>query len=674
MTARLFTSIPELAATSVAGFSLGPMILLLSGHFSAWPVIATGLLGALIAGWLCDGRGAPSESEAGVAKRRAWLWTLAAVVLVIGWVLVNVGKTAENVYATRDPATYNITARWLMDEPSLHINTQPELFGAPNGYISESAGFSDDDQPGQVYSQGNHLMPALAAVLGWATGIQGMFRADLVLGGLALLALFGLARRVVGPGLALLVTAAMAVSLPMVYVSRDMYSEPLMMIFLMGGVALLHRAVKYGRRIDYGLAGYVSGCSALVRIDSYAALLAVIVSGIVVVALAAPRERRQAAGNGITMVVAGAVPAFVGWLDVTRLSYGYYRDQHHHILMEFAAALGLLVLAPLIVWFAWRPGVRARLAPLRGRLATVTSVLLVATFVMLLSRPLWYTGRWPFNHTLATWQALDGVQVDGTRDYREQTINWLGAYLGWPAVLLAVGGYVLLVQALLRRREYPLIGVLALGLTMSALYLWNPQITPDLPWAMRRFVPVVLPMLLIAAAVAIRALMQRGGGWRPIGVLLGVFVVALPAQATWPVRDVREAVPQYAQVKQICKAVGTDGAVVMIDVESLNGYAQTVRSYCHVPSMGLVAPSLGSLVEMRAEVARHNRTLYVMARDKAGIPFAPGVSTEPFSSVKTQLWPNVINRVPTEPTWRPTDVYLGTVDDEGLFRPLPGAG
>ena len=82
-----------------------------------------------------------------------------------------------------------------------------------------------------------------------------MFRANLVLGAFALLALFVLARRVVGSPIGLVVTAAMAVSMPMIYVSRDTYSEPLMMLFLIGGVAMLHRAVTTARRADYGLAG-----------------------------------------------------------------------------------------------------------------------------------------------------------------------------------------------------------------------------------------------------------------------------------------------------------------------------------------------------------------------------------------------------------------------------------
>lgn len=670
MTARLVSSIPELAVTTVAGFSLGPMVLLLAGHFSPWPVFVTGIAGAVLAGLLCGVNRTPIEPDRPDRDRYA-PWTLAAVALVIVWVALNVGHTAENVYATRDPATYNITARWLMDNPSLHIHTHPEIFGSPPDSISQSPGFSYDDDAGQLYSQGNHLMPALAAVVGWVSGIQGMFRADLIFGALALLALFGLARRVVGSPLALLATAAMALSLPMLYVSRDMYSEPLMMLFLMGSLELLYRAIKYGRRADFALAGFVGGCSALVRIDSYASLLAIIVSVLVVVALAAPPDRRRSAVNGIVLVAAGAVPALVGWLDVTRLSYGYYRDQHHHIVMELLATLGLLVVGPFVIALVWRPAVRSRLVAVQERVGAVLGALLVATFVMLASRPLWFKGRWTFDHTLETWQRLDGAAVDGTRSYSEQTVFWLGQFLGWPTLVLAVAGYVLLIQALVRRRAYPLVGVLSVGLTMSGLYLWNPQITPDLPWAMRRFVPVVLPLMLVAAAVAMRALVGRGRWGRPVVALLGVLVLAFPLWATWPMRGVRENVPQYSQVQAICRAVGRDGAVVMVDTEALGVYGQTMRSYCHVPSIGLLSVIPSDLLTMKAAVAAHHRTLYVMSRDIEGVPFVDPAHVAPFSTVRAELWPNVINRVPRSAVHRVTPIYLGTVGPDGRVQPLP---
>ena len=62
---------------------------------------------------------------------------------------------------------------------------------------------------------------------------------------------------------------------------------------------------------------------------------------------------------------------------------------------------------------------------------------------------------------------------------------------------------------------------------MSALYLWNAQIAPDQPWAMRRYVPVVLPLLLVlAAAFGLRELWRVR---RPVALVLRPLVRRVPS-------------------------------------------------------------------------------------------------------------------------------------------------
>jgi len=111
---RLAVASPELVAAAVAGFSLGPMILLLAGAFSAPLAIPLGLLGAAVAVWVC---GLPAEP----ATRRTLLCTAGAALIALAWFAYNVRYYAEDVYATRDPGTYSLAARWLMDHATLNI-------------------------------------------------------------------------------------------------------------------------------------------------------------------------------------------------------------------------------------------------------------------------------------------------------------------------------------------------------------------------------------------------------------------------------------------------------------------------------------------------------------------------------------------------------------------------
>ncbi|MFN2518014.1 MAG: hypothetical protein ABR604_03065, partial [Jatrophihabitantaceae bacterium] len=304
-------------------------------------------------------------------------------------------------------------------------------------------------------------------------------------------------------------------------------------------------------------------------------------------------------------------------------------------------------------------------------------VLLLAGFAFLASRPLWQqTHTAVANVNLENMQRVSGVRVDGTRLYHEQAVNWQAMYLGWPTVLLAAVGYPVLMAALIRRRCYALVGTVVMGVVVSGVYLWDCQIVADQPWASRRFVPVVIPLLLVAAAAALRALWswQRPLNWaRNLAVAAGGVMVALPLTITAPVADVREEAGQLALLQAICAAVGRDGAVVLMDASANDGYAQAIRSYCSVPAIAVLGAGPVQLASIRAAVATHGRTLYLLSQDPATTRYASSRAVLPFSSVSGQRWPNVINRAPSAGVRTTTIVFLSTVDAAGLAQPVPAA-
>lgn len=661
---RALAASPELLGAAAAGFSIGPMILLLAGAFTAPLAIALGAAGALAAVLVC---GVPLER----ATRSTLFCTGAAALIAVGWFAYNVRYYAQDVYATRDPATYGLTARWLTEHASLNIAAHPEIFGSPAGASLDSAGFRTV-APGTVHAQGNHLLPALMSLAGRLFGTSALLQANVAIGALALFAFFGLARRVVGAPLAVLAMSTLAVSMPFVYVSRDAYSEPLMLLFLMGGLALLHRAVTSGRIADFGLAGLVAGCSALARVDSYTALIAVALAAVAVVALPPAGERRAGGLRALSLVGGAAVPVLVGWLDLTQLSRDYYGRLHHQITLQLLALAAVILVGPVLARLAWRPAIRSWLASthVRSRLAVVAGAVVLASFGFLASRPLWsHTHAAARNVNLENMQRVSGAAVDGTRQYNEQTVAWQAMYLGWPSVLLAVAGYVVLITALVRRRSYALVGTLAMGLLVSGLYLWTSQITPDQPWAMRRYVPVVTPLLLVAAAGALSELWrwQRARPWaRALAVAGGVLMLAVPALITRPMAGVRDESGQLAQLLAICHAVGDSGAVVEVDAPAQAGYGQAIRSYCDVPAIALPGAQPAQLSSVRAAVTAHGRTLFLLSQDAAATRYASAGVVAAFSSVTVQRWPNVINRAPSAASHQRTTVFLSTVDADGF--------
>ena len=414
------------------------------------------------------------------------------------------------------------------------------------------------------------------------------------------------------------------------------------------------------------------------RIDSGVSLLAVLATAAALPIFVARAARRIAIVRALVLVGCLAVPTLVGWLDVTRLSFGYYRDERHHIAPIFYAGYALLLILPVVVLISWQPRVRRWLESpeLPRRASIVIGVLIGAGFTFLASRPLWMVAHGKYSEAVVGLQQSAGDTIDGGRSYDEQTVHWLAQYFGWPVVVLGVVGYVLLVRRCLRNRSLPTLGPITVGLAMSLLYLWGSQITPDQPWAMRRFVPVVLPIMVIAATYALGVLFRQSAVLiRAAAVALAAVAIVLPAIVTAPMATAREEVPQLTQVNRICAQVGRHGAVLDVDAPSVTSYGQTVRSYCGVPSLGLDGPSPAQLAQVRIAVNDHGRTLFLLSTDVTKIPYVDGMKpASPFSVVDTTRWPSVLHGPPSDVDHEQVTVYLATVRADGLAEPIPPPG
>ncbi len=64
-------------------------------------------------------------------------------------------------------------------------------------------------------------------------------------------------------------------------------------------------------------------------------------------------------------------------------------------------------------------------------------------------------------------------------------------------VLIVIGFIVLSVRAV--RTDSPTLVLLAAAAPPTLLYIARPSISPDHLWAMRRYMPIVLPVMTIAA-------------------------------------------------------------------------------------------------------------------------------------------------------------------------------
>ena len=172
---------------------------------------------------------------------------------------------------------------------------------------------------------------------------------------------------------------------------------------------------------------------------------------------------------------------------------------------------------------------------LMSRAAVVGAVAAAVGFLVLLSRPWWYQSHGATDIPLiGGLQGAEGSPVDGTRTYAEASFQWVSWYYGWPVVIVGIGGLLAWLVLGARSRSTQLLWLSALLLPSAALYLAEPSIVPDQIWAMRRFLPVVVPGLLLASVWVARQLFGRGRVGMVLAGLLTLSVLVFPLPTTYP--------------------------------------------------------------------------------------------------------------------------------------------
>jgi hypothetical protein len=325
--------------------------------------------------------------------------------------------------------------------------------------------------------------------------------------------------------------------------------------------------------------------------------------------------------------VAGAA---YGVVDALGPTYPYVHDLRS--LVKMAAYLGILLVVVCTV------GVLAGRRWLRGKppppwVGAVAAGVVVVGLVALVTRPLWYVGL----GTGGSVRFIEGLQraqgvlpVDGNRNYAEDSLTWVSWYTGWPAVVLAGAALALLTRYAVLGRRDPVSGapatrwVLGLGLpVVSALsVLWSPGITPDHPWADRRLVPTVLPVVALLATWSVAAATRRWG--RP-ALALGLVLILLPA--VWGSRHLalsRTEAGEPQAVDSACAAFEPGEVALLVDARSRQEWTAVLREVCDVPAFGVPGNGSDDLAT-RAQVAE------VAARVRAagGVPVLVAQSGDP---------------------------------------------
>ena len=667
LVARAVSTIPDRIPILTLWAAIAVSLSLIPGLFRPYIVIPLALLL-----WRVTWRFMPDRLPASL---RVTVGSAVACEIVGGWVLVNRSYFSQQLSVYRDPAIYALRSWWLARHGSANIGIDNGTLAAVrtvSGAAVQSGGFPLIGH--SLEPQGNTLVPGLLATAGWLGSPKLVLAANLVVGGVALLAVYALARRVVGPIWALGPLIALAGSMPMTVFSRSPYTEPTALLLIMVGMTALWAGWESGRRTLFTLAGVAIGASSLARIDGGVAALGGVAAIATVATLSTSSSRRaEARGHLIQFGLPATAGIWLGYLDLRLHSAQYLTALKSQLEPLMVGVPSLVVLAWATSRFLPLSRLRAGLSARASRVGRVAALLAAAGVVAMISRPLWLVTRSSQpagNLQIAARQTAERLIVDSSRTYEENTITWLSWYFGWLMVLLAGAATAVIVYVVIRRRD-PRLATFGIVVAVPALlYLNKASIFPDQVWAMRRYLPVVIPGMLIAGTWLVVCLHRRFPALQWLSVPVLVFAAVRPIATLSPMFTDVQGAGQLSEVAAICAQVGADKVVVIGRPQLAGSHLPTIQIVCGTKAIALPKASAGDL----ASIANAwGGRVKVVAFTSDAVPWAAGQHPAPIFAGSYSLWEESLVHPPRKGSATvPVSVWVGDIAAGGLVSPVVG--
>lgn len=413
------------------------------------------------------------------------------VLLIVAGILYMLYPTYY-MWARRDPAIYLIDginiARTgsvmlpdsvLVDEQYKEIEDFAQLSyrGVYSDYEER-----DSDNPSKVTAQFLHFFP-VALALGYSVaGLEGLVRANAVIGILCILMMYYLCKRMFDKRTATIAAILLAINPAQIWCIRITQTEILFQLFVFAGLYLFWIAWKTGERKYAVGAGVLLGFTGLNRIDSYILGVGIFVFACYVNIWLNNYKR-----------ITNALASVYGITAIVSLAYSYFFSRYYVVSHWEAGVLSAIVICNLILSvfviisnYLGRLGCIAKYDPIKyiadedNRRATFFFVLILLFGCIYMFRPL----------------LQNGESVDW--DFNQRALVELFWYISVIAVPLFFYGLWEMVAESEKRKE--VLFLLAIGLSNFLVYIYKPAIASDHLWASRRWVAVVFPFIFIVVA------------------------------------------------------------------------------------------------------------------------------------------------------------------------------
>ena len=431
------------------------------------------------------------------------------------------------------------------------------------------------------------LFPVLTALFHEVGSIQGAlfvapFFAVLSLGGL-----FLLAAHIGGPwtgGLTAVLTLAL---LPQIWFARFPLPEMVAQCLVMSGLLAWLVALRDDAPRWAVAAGWFLGLAGLAKVD-------------------------------LSLLLMVSLAAYCAWQCLARPAHrGRYLP---HLLIPF----GLVFLQNLAHYLAYASHYRPYVAHLirtsvLGELWPTGSVGLAAGLLLLALTAAAGTAlalrsprpvvRRVCGVVLVVLLALYAYNYVATRSgHLPETVVWLSWYVSWPVLLLAVPGFATLLgpgRAVRARGPEGPVLLFVVFAVVALQYLYDPLESGLQIRSMRRYVPVVLPLLMLSAALGVVGGLRRMPGRFRAGLALAVVLVLVDLVARPALALVRQPLWKgaVAETERMARLF-PENAVVLMGRELGLSHIPTSLAYLHDLDTVLVqdgdprSPRMGEAVDI----------------------------------------------------------------------------
>ena len=471
------------------------------------------------------------------------------------------------------------TGSWRIQEP-LIAQMAPELYPAmfreqpapmiPQ-YIPLPGTYLTDPEAGQVTPQFYPLYPVWLAILYSIGGLRLSLYATPLWGLMGCIMVYLAGRAIFARRVGMLGAAFLACTATQIWFSRYPTSETLTQMLLFGGLYALARHLDQEEgSVWWGaLAGLALGQALVSRVDLY--VLCLLPVGYALYCRYQGLCWRRYWAFTLPFALCFLYSLLFAYLDSWPYFYNVYNsflDLAEPMSWLPYGALGVVLLAA--AWFIagrlGRPRARAWLARLGGqglRIAAVAVALLAVYGYLLrplLAEPGGIAYYWYGDH-----------QVPYVEPYNMVRLGWYLSPLG--LLLSVVGSCLALWRGWSRRSAW----LLLIGLLFSVFFLYNSRNNPHHIYVMRRYVPVVIPFLMLMAAYALDhlgAALPRYG--RSVSGLLAIGLTA------WLLLNARVVIPHIEyeglikQFGSFAEALGDGPTVLLFNDARPVGPAATV--------------------------------------------------------------------------------------------------